>query len=179
MAQFFDIFSIDEGENKYRFCWSPDEIGIQYHQSQFDYDIVLDLVCFRRGLDITCTGWVATTVELECVRCLERFLHKLREPIDFAVRLTTGAPKQVELWNEDIISLDRFAGRIDIAPRIRDALILGIPPYPICSKHCRGLCPVCGANMNETECGHNTKNSADPRWEKLATLMKTKKKDNA
>jgi len=59
--------------------------------------------------------------------------------------------------------------RVDLAPLVRDAVLLGLPPAPLCDEGCQGLCPVCGANRNETPCGCET-SLPDPRWAALDAL---------
>lgn len=45
--------------------------------------------------------------------------------------------------------------RIDMAPLIRAALLLELPVVPVCDEDCKGLCPVCGADLNIEECEHS------------------------
>ena len=179
MSKFLDIFSFEEGENNINLVWHPEEIEIDDDKIGLPEDLTLELLCFRHGLEISCTGRVQTTVILECVRCLEKFEYHLNEPIDFIVRLAAGAPLRDKLWNEDVVRLDQYGGKLDLTPRIHDAILLGIPQYPLCSEDCRGLCPVCGANLNKTKCEHyqqKSKKNIDERWEKLRTLIKLDKK---
>lgn len=57
-----------------------------------------------------------------------------------------------------------YAGRvIDLDPLLREQLVLSLPAYPVCREDCKGLCPVCGANLNERECGCD-RHVPDPRW---------------
>jgi uncharacterized protein len=59
---------------------------------------------------------------------------------------------------------ETFTGKkIDLDPVVREQLILALPPYPVCADGCKGLCPVCGTNLNERECGCERK-VPDPRW---------------
>ena len=176
MAEIFEIYSIEEGESHHSFAWSSEKLGLECPQCNFLNDVTLKLVCFRMGLTITCTGWVTTEVEAECARCLKKFSIDIREPIDFAVQLTMGAPTSAELWEEDMISLNQAGGKLDLTPRIKDAVILGIPPHALCSDNCKGLCCICGKNLNKVDCGHAQKKQIDDRWEKLKELMKVEKK---
>ncbi len=52
---------------------------------------------------------------------------------------------------------------IDLDPILREQVLLALPPYPVCRDDCKGLCPVCGTNLNERECGCDRK-PKDPRW---------------
>jgi uncharacterized protein len=69
-----------------------------------------------------------------------------------------------------------YAGReIDLGPVVREQILLALPPYPLCREDCKGLCPVCGQNLNERECGCD-RHVPDPRWaglEKFRSRTKT------
>ncbi len=57
---------------------------------------------------------------------------------------------------------------LDVQPLVRDACILELPLAPLCSESCAGLCPTCGANLNEATC--SCEPEVDPRWAGLAGL---------
>ena len=57
---------------------------------------------------------------------------------------------------------------LDLAPLVRDALVLELPMAPLCRDDCAGLCPQCGANRNEGQCGCVA--PRDPRWANLDVL---------
>ena len=58
---------------------------------------------------------------------------------------------------------------VDLRPMIREELLLVVPEFPVCREDCRGLCPRCGTNLNESECDCRSA-EADPRWEALRKL---------
>jgi uncharacterized protein len=67
---------------------------------------------------------------------------------------------------------ETYSGKeLDLEPVVREQLILALPPYPVCQEGCRGLCPVCGTNLNERECGCDRK-IPDPRWAGLEKFRK-------
>ena len=45
-------------------------------------------------------------------------------------------------------------GHIDLQPLIREYALLEVPINPICKPDCKGLCPVCGEDLNQVDCGH-------------------------
>jgi uncharacterized protein len=57
---------------------------------------------------------------------------------------------------------------IDLGPLVRDAVVLELPMAPLCRDDCAGLCPECGANRNEGDCGCVA--PRDPRWANLDAL---------
>jgi uncharacterized protein len=58
---------------------------------------------------------------------------------------------------------------LDLRDWARDALLLAMPAQILCRPDCGGLCPVCGANLNE-ESDHHHESAPDPRWAKLSEL---------
>jgi uncharacterized protein len=60
-------------------------------------------------------------------------------------------------------------GELDLAAWARDALALTLPAQLTCRDECAGLCPQCGANLNEDP-GHEHEREPDPRWAKLSEL---------
>jgi uncharacterized protein len=100
---------------------------------------------------------------VECGRCLTEFQQHLA--IDFA-ELYAFSLKTV---TESGLILPEN-GKIDLAPLVREEMQLAIPINPVCQPDCKGLCPVCGENLNETTCDHS-QDEIDPRLDKLRSLL--------
>lgn len=61
-------------------------------------------------------------------------------------------------------------GVLDLRAWTRDALALSVPANLLCRPDCAGLCPVCGANLNEAGTRHHHERPPDPRWAALSEL---------
>ena len=61
------------------------------------------------------------------------------------------------------------AGEFDLEHCARDALALALPAQITCRPECRGLCPQCGADLNEDP-EHAHEREPDPRWAKLSEI---------
>jgi len=64
-------------------------------------------------------------------------------------------------------------GTLELADWARDALVLALPlpPRVLCRDDCRGLCSVCGADLNAVgDEEHRHEQATDPRWAKLDDL---------
>jgi uncharacterized protein len=61
-------------------------------------------------------------------------------------------------------------GVVDLGAWSRDALALTVPTQLLCRADCAGLCPVCGADLNQAEPDHGHEREPDPRWAKLSEL---------
>ncbi len=67
--------------------------------------------------------------------------------------------------------LDVYRGKqIDLDPIVREQVLLSLPMHVVCREDCRGLCGMCGQNLNEAACGCESKR-VDPR---LAVLKDIK-----
>jgi uncharacterized protein len=65
---------------------------------------------------------------------------------------------------------ETYTGKVvDLAPLVREQVVLALQPYPVCRDACKGLCPVCGANLNDRECGCD-RHVPDPRWAGLKNV---------
>lgn len=62
------------------------------------------------------------------------------------------------------------AGVLDLGAWARDALALALPAQLLCRPDCAGLCPVCGADLNQAGPDHAHERELDPRWAKLSEL---------
>ncbi len=99
----------------------------------------------------------------ECVRCLEPFEQHLETEFTELYAFSRKNVGESGLLYPE-------SGYIDLAPLVREYMLLAMPINPLCEPACKGLCPVCGVNRNETDCGHTTE-SIDPRLEILKTLL--------
>jgi uncharacterized protein len=59
--------------------------------------------------------------------------------------------------------------QLDLAPMVRESLMLDLPLAPVCRADCAGLCPTCGADLNVGDCGCD-RTPPDPRWAVLEQL---------
>lgn len=115
-----------------------------------------------------------TTVIEHCRRCLEPIETRIdrHEEIEFRPDMEVEVESEGDL---SIYSYKSGSGTIDLLPYIIRFLKLDLEPYPLCKDDCEGLCPNCGANLNEEkdhECEMDEEGEAkDPRMEKLAELL--------
>lgn len=131
----------------------------------FDADIDLMLSGLAEGIGVF--GSVRGVVATVCSRCLE----SLVAPVEAEVRELYLAPGE-ETADAEAYALE---GReLDLEPLIRDTLALTLPAYPRCDDDCKGLCPACGVNRNDTTCTCST-TTTDPRLRALADLPMTRK----
>lgn len=109
------------------------------------------------GETIDVRGKFATSIELDCARCLRASKMPVEMPIEEELPLE-GQPWAPEP-DEDIEELPEdekeplFENNIfDLEEYLRQSILVGVPIKPLCEEECKGLCPRCGANLNDGPC---------------------------
>ena len=143
-----------------------------FDASQEEYavaaDVALALDVHREGRRYRLVGELRTTLELSCGRCLNRFTQPVE--LSFALLYLPYADNrgegEIEIEEEDLATAYYREDQIDLGQLMREQVFLVLPMKPLCGDGCRGLCPVCGINLNEGSCGcvHAWE---DPRWASL------------
>ncbi len=64
-----------------------------------------------------------------------------------------------EVYNRESAEYDFKDDSINLEPLIRECIVLAVARSVRCKSDCKGLCPICGANLNTTQCGCAVKNS--------------------
>ncbi|MBR3569785.1 MAG: DUF177 domain-containing protein [Oscillibacter sp.] len=105
---------------------------------------------------------VSATLDAVCDRCGKRF--PLPKTTEFRCLLAESAE---DYDNDEIVLLQD--GKADVGELARAAFVLDMDAKTLCSEDCKGLCPRCGANLNEGPC--SCKPEADPRWAALSALL--------
>ena len=93
-------------------------------------------------------------IEAECVRCLAEHF----QPVSISFKEIYLFPKQ-DIYSanssddeDDLILPDN--GYIDLSSIVREYFILETPFKTLCRPECKGLCSICGVNLNESICEH-------------------------
>jgi len=117
---------------------------------------------------IAVTGVLEGTIVRECVRCLKQY----EDPLGFSVRAAfipepKSAPRhprrvdsrkaraevvETEPEEEPDDQYQYQGNHLELAPMLREHVILSAPMQPLCSADCLGLCAKCGKNLNEGLC---------------------------
>jgi uncharacterized protein len=124
-----------------------------------DRPVRIDAVLERIPEGIVVRGEVGVEWTAECSRCLRPVRGELTAGID---ELFEPEPIDGETYRLD-------GDSIDLDQPVRDNVVLELPAAPHCRDDCRGLCPTCGADLNEVECGC-VEEIGDPRWAALRSL---------
>ena len=116
--------------------------------------------------EVIALGHVEGEAEVACRRCLS----PVRVPIDQEVTLVfREGVSQVEAEAEEIYPLPERGNELDLNGALREHLLLAVPEFLECQEACKGLCPHCGVNLNETTCSC-AQEQTDDRWSALKQL---------
>ncbi len=107
---------------------------------------------------------ISTVYTAKCSRCL----CDTEEKLDFTINEVFSKPG-LENENDDVIILD--SNEIDLKDIVEQALSCAMPIRSLCSPDCKGLCPVCGCNLNVDSCSCET-DDIDPRLAVLKDFLK-------
>ena len=126
----------------------------------------LDLQATRAAEKVQLVGSLRATVGFECDRCLKPLSAKVEQSFDLLYLPPLGAGDEHELHDDDLAIAFYQGQAIDVDDLVREQVELLLPMARLCSEACRGLCPHCGANLNESACACATE-PTDPRWAAL------------
>ncbi len=123
---------------------------------------VTGAVTVRAGV-VTLSARVGFVFHGACDRCLTPFTKTYDIPLEHTL-VTTLENEE----NDDFILLDNY--QLNLSDLVMADILLELPYKTLCREDCRGLCPLCGKNLNEGLCGCNRK-SVDPRLAILGQLL--------
>ena len=129
------------------------------------------------------TGQMQPQLIAPCKRCLKDV--PVSSPVSFSLRMVEAKEHQRNLDGEgdddgmgesagsfdlDQADAEPFDGKtIDLDPIVREQVMLALPVSVLCRDDCKGLCTVCGQDLNEKDCGCERK-VVDVRLAKLKDI---------
>jgi len=132
---------------------------------RLSFDVLKEHTRFRL------VGTVSTALELLCSRCLEPYRLPLEVAFDlmYLPQRENVGEGETEVGEDDLGTAYYRDDTIDLSGLMREQFYLALPMKPLCTDTCRGLCPSCGANLNESACECEPRR-VDPRLEGLVAL---------
>ena len=91
---------------------------------------------------LTVVGHVSTSLAVNCSRCLRAMNYPVE--LDFTLEFAKNPEEEQYLLDGSKIFLDK---------PVADEISLSLPYRFLCKEDCKGLCPVCGNDRNQRECG--------------------------
>ncbi len=129
--------------------------------------VSLQVEPWPKRVDIT--GTLSGRIPLVCARCLEGYVQDVdREFSQILARGAADDDEEIELRRSDLDRSELVGDTLDLQEIVREELMLSLPTKPLCRTECKGICPGCGAELNDAEC--TCAPVVDERWAALAAL---------
>jgi uncharacterized protein len=130
----------------------------------------VSLSYYRAGTEIFISGALDAITTAACSRCAEEFELPSHRRFRYVLApQAMGDERDFALKAEDLEFSFYHGEEIDLAPLVREQALLALAERPLCREDCRGLCPQCGANLNQGDCGCSPA-GLDTRFSVLRTL---------
>jgi len=114
-------------------------------------------------------GKISAAVEFDCDRCLTQVRVPVLQAFDLVYVPPLGTAEEKPLGENDLSVGFYRDETIDLDDLVREQIELALPMSRLCKEDCKGLCPECGANLNETDC-RCSESQSDPRWAALKSF---------
>ena len=116
-------------------------------------------------------GTTQTTLEVPCSRCLEPMIVPVDARFDlrYQPHSTNTGEGELEIEEDDLTTAFYQNDEIDLEQLMREQFYLALPMKPLCIGDCKGLCPMCGTNLNRGTCDCR-REFEDPRLAALKNL---------
>lgn len=122
-----------------------------------------DLVLSHAGEGILASGLLVAYLSSTCDRCLEPCTNKVSAEVDEYFLFEEHKDQNAQLDEDEELDYSLVQDdAIDLFEALRSALISETPFVVLCSEDCKGLCPVCGNNLNERLCRHDKSDPLSP-----------------
>jgi uncharacterized metal-binding protein YceD (DUF177 family) len=111
-------------------------------------------------------------VRFTCNKCLKDFVEEVFIPAAEREFLSYKPRKVID--ENDIYVIDIKNLTIDLTEMMRQEIILHFPLIPVCSKGCKGICPICGSDRNKKACGCKEKKITNQPFKDLKKMLNPK-----
>ncbi len=121
---------------------APPELGLA--DERFLADDVIDVRLRLESLTdgIVVLGTIDVPWHGVCRRCLRDLSEVATCDVEELYQTVVTNPEAFEIVDN----------QLDLLPLVREVALLDAPSAPLCRPDCAGLCPICGTDLNETQC---------------------------
>ena len=135
------------------------------------------LTVFGEGNKLCLMGETDIELRMPCDRCLDDVVIPFHISIDTRViphKISDGDPDNTEsvFMTDDLDEISFLDGCIlDVDKLVSDEIVVALPTKVLCKEDCKGLCPVCGTNLNHSSCSCD-RTVGDPRMAAIRDIFK-------
>ncbi len=172
---FIEIESLKPEPLYVRHVYGMGELGFEHDDAFLGAPVCADFVLTHKEKDLRVEGTVETEIRHLCARCLRECTYRLSAAFDLTYLpqpVSRGVDEEIELKDEDMVVGFYDGIRLDVDLMVLEQIELAMPMKFLCGADCKGLCPECGANLNDGACACK-RDAGDTR---LAALLKFRRK---
>jgi uncharacterized protein len=137
-----------------------DDLALEPEDVRIPNGLALALNAVRAGTTVHVTGTLNGTARRQCVRCLKEYddalwlsvAEEYHRDTDVKNRPAGREPSERSGDDADDDGYAYTGEEIELGEMLREHILLAAPMQPLCREECRGLCPVCGQDLNVRRC---------------------------
>lgn len=139
--------------------------GVQYEFVYKDPVKILVTNLGERRVSIDATTKLA--LNIPCNRCLEN----VKTDFDIQISKEVDFHKTEEERAKELDELNYISGyNLDVDILVYDEILIDFPMQVLCNENCKGICNVCGTNLNKGTCDCETE-GMDPRMSAIRDIF--------
>jgi uncharacterized protein len=174
---FIEIEDLKQEPTHVSHVYATGQLRLAHQDAALSEPVCVDFTLNHKDRKLEIDGTVKTAVLYKCSRCLKEFARPLAAEYNlFYLPQPKGnrADEEIALKYEEM-EISFYDGiRFDVDLMVLEQIELAMPMKFVCREDCRGLCYICGADLNERTCGCR-KEEPDSR---LAALLEFRKKSD-
>ena len=166
-----NLSQIRTAQERYEKVYQPEAFATGDDSFKVAGPAALAFDIFKDKAQFGLVGRVQTVLELPCDRCHEPFTLPVDATFDLRYQPhadNTGEGER-EIEEDDLSTAFYDNQTIDLGQLMREQFYLSVPMKPLCREDCRGLCAICGTNLNRGACDCK-REWEDPRLAALKAL---------
>lgn len=171
MTMLLDLVSLGASPKPFEFELRSGDIDLETEGIDFASDVAVRGEARKNAAGVEVAGSIKGTFNIDCTRCLKAVEMPLDIAFDVSFISQEHVPddRELQLQQADLSADVLRDDELDLSELAREQILLSLPEQTFCREDCRGLCPVCGIDLNEGECNCRT-DEVDPRWSALKGL---------
>ena len=122
---------------------ASNDLILSLPNASFEGAVKVNAFVELEGKDVYADINLTYVISCDCSRCLEKATQEVN--YSYSAKYTLFEEEDSYIYK---------SGKVDLVSSVNEAIIVSQPTVIYCKEDCKGLCPVCGANLNEGDCGH-------------------------
>ena len=144
-------------------------------EARFEQPVHVEVRVIQAGEAVDVRGRFEARIWLRCSRCLADFEADMTDRFSLTYSPRPLMPEPLRLGEEAELSVDDIGlipfdgNEIDLREGVQEQLVMALPFKALCREDCKGICPQCGADLNQNPC-RCSPGAIDPRLAPLGKI---------